>query len=108
MEIARHWRLQRQRYALVVRCAPAVARRVFPVRYVCPHLQAPPLKTPFTFSARARSYLVLDPCTTRRRGPSTSRRMWSPWSASSRAAVAATADRRGRRDDRDRDAQLRW
>jgi hypothetical protein len=55
MEIARHWRLQRQRYALVGEVCTRCGEKIFPVRYVCPHCSAP-AKTPFTFSGKGEVY----------------------------------------------------
>lgn len=37
MEIPRHWRLQKQRYALISEVCPRCQEKIFPPREVCPH-----------------------------------------------------------------------
>lgn len=37
MEIPRHWRLKKQRYALVGEVCPSCENKIFPPRDVCPH-----------------------------------------------------------------------
>lgn len=37
MEVPRHWRLKKQRYALVGETCPNCNARLFPPRPVCPH-----------------------------------------------------------------------
>jgi len=76
MEIARHWRLQRHRYALVGEVCNHCGEKIFPARDVCPQCNAP-AKTPFTFSGKGEVYSY-STCTIRRRGSSNSPRMWSP------------------------------
>ena len=55
MEIARHWRLQRQRYALVGDVCNHCGEKIFPARDVCPACNAPS-KTPVTFSGKGEVY----------------------------------------------------
>lgn len=53
MELARHWRLRRQRYALEGERCPHCGAAIFPPRDVCPscHQEA---REPMTFSGRGR------------------------------------------------------
>ncbi len=37
MEVPRHWRLKKQRYALVGEICPSCKTPLFPPRAVCPH-----------------------------------------------------------------------
>ena len=37
MEVPRHWRMKKQRYALVGETCPHCKARLFPPRAVCPH-----------------------------------------------------------------------
>ncbi|MCC6146831.1 MAG: hypothetical protein IT308_04620 [Anaerolineaceae bacterium] len=37
MEIPRHWRLQKQRYALLGETCTTCQKKIFPPRPVCPH-----------------------------------------------------------------------
>ncbi|NPV75473.1 MAG: hypothetical protein HPY59_03765 [Anaerolineae bacterium] len=37
MEVPRHWRLQKQRYALVGEACPQCQEKIFPPREVCPY-----------------------------------------------------------------------
>jgi uncharacterized OB-fold protein len=55
MEIARHWRLKKQRYALVGEVCPHCDAKIFPPRDVCPecHHEA---KEPFAFSGKGEVY----------------------------------------------------
>ena len=55
MEIARNWRLQRHRYALVGEVCNHCGVKIFPARDVCPECNAP-VKTPFTFSGKGEVY----------------------------------------------------
>lgn len=55
MEIARHWRLQRRRYALVGEVCDHCGGKIFPARDVCPQCNAP-AKTPFVFSGQGEVY----------------------------------------------------
>ena len=55
MEIPRHWRLKKQRYALVGEVCPHCDAKIFPPRDVCPecHHEA---KEPFAFSGKGEIY----------------------------------------------------
>lgn len=55
MEVPRHWRLKKQRYALVGEVCPHCDAKIFPPRDICPscHGEA---KTPFTFSGQGEIY----------------------------------------------------
>lgn len=55
MEIPRHWRLKKQRYALVGEVCPHCDAKIFPPRDVCPecHSEA---KEPFAFSGKGEIY----------------------------------------------------
>ncbi|MCJ7701202.1 MAG: Zn-ribbon domain-containing OB-fold protein [Anaerolineales bacterium] len=55
MEIPRHWRLKKQRYALVGEICPHCQAKIFPPRDVCPECNGE-AKTPFTFSGRGEVY----------------------------------------------------
>lgn len=55
MEIARDWRLQRQRYALVGEICGHCGVKIFPARDTCPQCNAP-AKAPFRFSGRGEVY----------------------------------------------------
>ncbi|MGD0836796.1 MAG: Zn-ribbon domain-containing OB-fold protein [Polyangia bacterium] len=55
METARHWRLQRHRYALVGEVCDHCGSKIFPARDVCPEC-ALPAKTPFVFSGKGEVY----------------------------------------------------
>jgi uncharacterized protein len=55
MEIPRHWRLQKQRYALVGEVCPHCQTRIFPARDVCPECGGE-AKKPFAFSGRGKVY----------------------------------------------------
>ncbi|HEY61524.1 MAG: Zn-ribbon domain-containing OB-fold protein [Anaerolineales bacterium] len=55
MEIARHWRLKKQRYALVGEVCPHCHAKLFPPRDVCPECGGE-AKTPYTFSGRGKVY----------------------------------------------------
>ena len=50
-QIARHWRLNAQRYGLVGDACPDCNRKVFPPRDVCPHC-AEEAELPFQFSCQ--------------------------------------------------------
>jgi len=55
MEIPRHWRLKKQRYALIGEVCPHCEAKIFPPRDVCPECSGE-AKTPFTFSGRGEVY----------------------------------------------------
>ena len=55
MEIPRHWRLKKQRYALVGEVCPHCSAKIFPPRDVCPECSGE-AKTPYTFSGRGEVY----------------------------------------------------
>ena len=55
MQVARHWRTQSQRYALVGEVCESCGNKIFPPRDICPDCDAP-AKTPFTFSGLGEVY----------------------------------------------------
>lgn len=55
MEIPRHWRLKKQRYALVGEICPHCDAKIFPPRDVCPECSRE-AKTEFQFSGRGEVY----------------------------------------------------
>jgi uncharacterized OB-fold protein len=55
MEIARHWRLKKQRYGLVGEICEGCGSKLFPPRDVCPECQAP-AKTPYVFTGKGEVY----------------------------------------------------
>ena len=55
MEIPRHWRLKKQRYALVGEICPHCEAKLFPPRDVCPECGGE-AKTPYAFSGRGAVY----------------------------------------------------
>ena len=55
MDVPRHWRLNRQRYALIGEVCPNCQAKLFPPRDVCPECGAS-AKTPFTFSGRGEVF----------------------------------------------------
>lgn len=55
MEIPRHWRLKKQRYALQGEICPHCEGKIFPPRDVCPHC-GNDARTTFTFSGRGKIY----------------------------------------------------
>jgi hypothetical protein len=55
MEIPRHWRLKKQRYALMGEICPHCEAKIFPPRDVCPECNGE-AKTPFAFSGRGEVY----------------------------------------------------
>ncbi len=55
MEIARHWRLKKQRYALVGEVCPSCDSKIFPPRDVCPECGGE-AKDLFAFSGRGEVY----------------------------------------------------
>ena len=55
MGIPRHWRLKKQRYALVGEVCPHCETKIFPPRDVCPECRGE-AKTPYTFSGRGEVY----------------------------------------------------
>jgi uncharacterized protein len=60
MEIARHWRLKKQRYGLVGEICPHCEVKIFPPRDVCPSC-GEEAKEPYAFSGKGTvfSYTVL-------------------------------------------------
>ena len=57
MEIPRHWRLKKQRYALVGEVCPHCEAKIFPPRDVCPEC-GDEAKTPYTFSGHGRGLFL--------------------------------------------------
>ncbi len=55
MEVARHWRLKKQRYGLVGEVCPHCDSKIFPPRDVCPAC-GDEAKTLYTFSGRGEVY----------------------------------------------------
>lgn len=55
MEVPRHWRLKKQRYALVGEICPQCEAKIFPPRDVCPECGGE-AKTPYTFSGKGQIY----------------------------------------------------
>ncbi len=55
MEISRHWRLKKQRYALIGEVCPHCGAKIFPPRDVCPECNRE-AKTTFQFSGRGEVY----------------------------------------------------
>lgn len=55
MEISRHWRLKKQRYALVGEVCPHCEAKIFPPRDVCPECSKE-AKEPFAFSGKGEVY----------------------------------------------------
>jgi uncharacterized OB-fold protein len=55
MDIARHWRLQAQRYRLEGEECPGCGRKIFPPRDVCPHCAAA-AREPFALSGLGSVY----------------------------------------------------
>ena len=55
MEIARHWRLKQQRYALVGEVCPHCDHKIFPPRDVCPNC-GQEAKELYTFSGKGEVY----------------------------------------------------
>jgi uncharacterized OB-fold protein len=55
MEISRHWRLRKQRYALVGEVCPHCNAKLFPPRDVCPEC-GQEARTPYQFSGRGEVY----------------------------------------------------
>ena len=55
MEISRHWRLRKQRYALVGEVCPHCEAKLFPPRDVCPECGGE-ARTPFQFSGKGEVY----------------------------------------------------
>ncbi len=55
MEIPRHWRLKKQRYALQGEVCPHCEGKIFPPRDVCPHC-GNEARTIFTFSGQGKVY----------------------------------------------------
>jgi len=63
MEIARHWRLRKQRYALIGEVCPHCETKMFPPRDVCNRCGGE-ARIPFSFSGRGEVYsytTVYDP-----------------------------------------------
>ena len=55
MEISRHWRLKKQRYALVGEICPHCSAKIFPPRDVCPQC-GKEAKNEFAFSGRGEVF----------------------------------------------------
>ena len=55
MEVPRHWRLRKQRYALVGEICPHCEAKIFPPRDVCPECSGE-AKTPYVFSGKGEVY----------------------------------------------------
>jgi uncharacterized protein len=55
MEISRHWRLRKQRYALVGEVCPHCNAKLFPPRDICPEC-GQEARTPYQFSGRGEVY----------------------------------------------------
>lgn len=55
MEISRHWRLKKQRYALVGEVCPNCDDKIFPPRDICPNC-GDEAKTLYSFSGRGEVY----------------------------------------------------
>jgi uncharacterized OB-fold protein len=55
MEVPRHWRLRKQRYALVGEVCPHCDAKIFPPRDVCPECGGE-AKTAYTFSGKGEVY----------------------------------------------------
>ncbi len=55
MEVPRHWRLKKQRYALVGEICPHCNAKIFPPRDVCPECGRE-AKTAYTFSGKGEVY----------------------------------------------------
>lgn len=55
MEVPRHWRLKKQRYALVGEICPHCEAKIFPPRDVCPECSGE-AKTPYVFSGKGEVY----------------------------------------------------
>jgi uncharacterized OB-fold protein len=60
MEVPRHWRLKKQRYALIGEVCPHCDAKIFPPRDVCPECGGE-ARLPFSFSGRGEifSYTVM-------------------------------------------------
>lgn len=55
MEIARHWRLKKQRYGLVGEVCPHCNFKIFPPRDVCPNCEGE-AKQPYAFSGKGEVF----------------------------------------------------
>ncbi len=55
MEVPRHWRLKKQRYALVGEICPHCEAKIFPPRDVCPHCGGE-AKQEYAFSGKGSVY----------------------------------------------------
>lgn len=55
MEVPRHWRLKKQRYALVGEVCPHCNVKIFPPRDICPECGGE-AKTAYTFSGKGEVY----------------------------------------------------
>ena len=55
MEVPRHWRLKKQRYALVGEVCPHCNSKIFPPRDVCPYCGGE-AKTQFAFNGRGQVF----------------------------------------------------
>ncbi|HUF37589.1 MAG TPA: Zn-ribbon domain-containing OB-fold protein [Anaerolineales bacterium] len=57
MEVARHWRLKKQRYALVGEVCPHCERKIFPPRDICPDC-GKEARDLYSFSGKGEVYSV--------------------------------------------------
>jgi uncharacterized OB-fold protein len=55
MDISRHWRLNKQRYALIGEICPSCDSKIFPPRDICPEC-GEDARTTFQFSGRGEVY----------------------------------------------------
>jgi uncharacterized OB-fold protein len=55
MEIPRHWRLKKQRYALMGEVCPSCQNKIFPPRDVCPHCGGE-ARQQYAFSGKGEIY----------------------------------------------------
>ena len=56
IEIARHWRLNRQRYQLIGEVCPECGNKMFPPRDVCPECSDSSAQPEFQFNGRGQVY----------------------------------------------------
>ena len=92
MEVPRHWRLKKQRYALVGEVCPHCEAKLFPPRDICPECGGE-AKTPYVSAARVR-YILL-PIWSMRQGLKSKRPIPSRWSNYPKALWYSPVDRLG-------------